>query len=136
MFAVGILDYWWRLFGPAAYESSSWTDGGIYKTHPAAWQMTTAVVFVCCAVLLLGWRSGRFKRLLIFGPALFGSFAAIFQMHWMFLGMASEWIGPSPVCEDVVRYALLSTHIGLGGTLLLLLAHGISTRFASRASDI
>src|SRR4051794_20216551 len=101
MLALNYPQLWWRLFGPAVYESSSWTDGGIFKTHPFAWQMATVAVSVSCGVALLRWQSGRFTRLLIFGPALFGSFAAIVQMHWMFVGMQSEWIGFSPTCDQV-----------------------------------
>ena len=136
MLALKYPQLWWQLFGPDAYVDASRTDGGFFKTHPFEWQMATATVFVCCGIALWWYRSWRFTRLLIFGPAFFGSFATIAQMHWMFVAMQSEWIGPTPTCDEVVRYALLSTHIGIAGTLVLFPAWSLFTRSASRAPDI
>src|SRR5215210_6413917 len=106
----------WHRFGPDAYLQSYANAGGIYQTHPAWWEFATAGVFLCCGALLLCSCSHKFRRLLLFIPVVFGCFATIAQVHWMGLfpfGMEYAWIGPSPDCDEVARYALLSTHLGI-----------------------
>lgn len=133
----------WHLLDPHAHPSYFETARGVLTGDPADWELAALVAFGCCAVaaFYLVWR--RLPRpwlltTLIATPALIGATGTIIQIHQAFIGASREYIGPGVSFDEFIYYSLYSTHLGVYGTLLLLVVFGpsywIRTRLSSNQS--
>jgi branched-subunit amino acid ABC-type transport system permease component len=115
----------WHLLDPHAHPSYFDTAPGILTGDPANWELATLVAFGCCGVaaFYLVWRHLRRPGLLatlIATPAIIGAMGTIIQIHQAFIGASQEYIGPGIPFDEFIYYSLYSTHLGVYGTVILL----------------
>ena len=131
----------WHLLDPHAHPNYSETAGTIRTGDPATWEIAALIAFACCGVagIYLVWRRSRpgLIAMVIAIPAIIGATGTIIQIHQAFIGVSREFIGMSGGAsfDEFIYYSLSSTHLGVYGTVILLVifapAYWIRTRFSS-----
>lgn len=58
-------------------------------------------------------------------PALVGCLASVIQTHLLVLGLMRDWMGTGALFEESIFYSLYSTHIGIYGSIVILLLFAI-----------